>query len=632
MSDDQLPLSRHLAWSYRRTSTARQAREDRSGMERQEQALAQWLADHPEFELQEQLVDPGVSASTGANRKRGALSRFIAAAQAGQVPKGSVLVVESLTRFSREEELDVVETLMSEFWSRGLGLAVCAHNCNYSRALLRAEPHRMHMLWGSLSQARAEADERSRRSKGGARRRERLQEEGEKVAAATPWWIQRDTETRRLKRDSQGNLLLDPVALTTINRAVELAIGGLGTTLIARQLDNEKRPLPPTARRRNQYRDAALEQWGHGRVSYMLRHPALIGDLVRRDGRTIAGFYPPVLSPGRWAELRASMGTRDKLRGTLRGGGQKTHNLFTGLTRCGMCGGPFSFHASSERSRIGHPGYMACRAANRRDSPTCSNSGYLNYLHVEDHLLTSLTASLWHQLLGDPHKGEEMQRLQQRFDGLGHQRRSLEVQLSHAEERMQELWLGEASDLKQEMAEAAVAQLRGRLSAVTVDHQRHSAELALAKARPTGEQAAAELKEKVMALWQQLDEGSLLPEGRRAFNRWIRTRRPSIEFRICPPAGDGGQHHIELVLDGQFACLQPLAPGARRLALHHGIINPVSAWDEPGVGSGVVEADGTITFKRGTSEAPAGADADARGYQQGLEDARRLRERGKALE
>ena len=70
-------------WSYRRTSTTRQAKDDRSGMDRQEAAWARWLADHPDYVPQKPLVDPGVSAGRGKHRKRGALGRFIAAARAG---------------------------------------------------------------------------------------------------------------------------------------------------------------------------------------------------------------------------------------------------------------------------------------------------------------------------------------------------------------------------------------------------------------------------------------------------------------------------------------------------------------------------------------------------------------------
>ena len=80
--------------------------------------------------------------------------------------------------------------------------------------------------------------------------------------------------------------------------------------------------------------------------------------------------------------------------------------------------------------------------------------------------------------------------------------------------------------------------------------------------------------------------------------------------------GDDAQLGLQVGSTSQIDW-RPLAGVARRLALQQGIVDPASAW----------EADGTITFKRGTSEAPAGADADALGYQQGLEDARRVLER-----
>ena len=595
MADGGNPVQpKQLCWSYARTSTTRQAREDRSGMERQQQALAAWLSDHPEFQLQEALVDPGFSASTGANRKRGALGRFIAAAQAGHVPPGSALVVESLTRFSREDELEVVQTLMSEFWSRGLGLAVCSHGCTYSKELMRAEPHRMHILWGSLSQARQEADERSRRSKGAARRRERLQEEGEKVAAATPWWIQRDHETRRLVRDTSESLLIDPTCKATILRAVELACGGMGSTLIAEALNNEHRPLPQTAGRRNQYSDRAGDRWGHGRVAYLLRHPALLGDLVRRDGRTIAGFYPPVLSIEKWHELRGSIEARDKLRGSLRGGGQKVNNLFMGITRCGDCGGPFSFHDSSERARIGHPGYMACRAANRRSNPTCSNSGYLNYSHLEAHCLTRLMAPIWADLLGSDEQQQEVSELREQINTLAHTQRTLEAQLERNESRFKALWSSEASSLKQDLVEKAVAELRQSTAETKTEHNAAAVRLQLLAAKPTGAAAAADLKAKITTFWQHLDEGLTSPTERRGFNRWLRCHQPQIQFVIHPAKPGARDREVELVVGGASTGTEPLAPMARRMARAAGVVEPyakdfatsqgesgVIAWQEP---------------------------------------------------
>ena len=584
ISDALAPQLRQC-WSYQRTSTARQAQADKSGMDRQEEALAAWLRDHPEYQLAEALVDAGVSAGTGRHRTKGALAQFIAAGKAKTIPAGSVLVVESVSRFSREASTDALMSLLGDVLQPGLAIAFTGFDSGRVITAERwnKEPGLKYGLIAALDSARTEWEERSARSRGGARKRERLQNEGEKVAAATPWWIQRDPVSRQLIRDESGNFVIDPVDLATINRAVELACAGMGTTLIAKVLDDEGRPPPQTANRRNQYRDKAAKGWTVSRVGYLLRHPALVGDLVRRDGRTIPGFYPPVLSLQRWHEVRDALRSRYKLRGVLRGGGQKTHNLFMCLTRCGVCGGTFSYHPSSERARTGHPGYMACRAANRRDNPTCSNSGYLNHGEVESHCLTRLTGSVWAELLGVPGQQEEIHGLKEKVNRLAHERRELEAQLTRAEERLQDLWASEASELKQEMAEAAVAKLRNRFASAKADHDAADLELQALMAKPTGEQAAAELQARVHEFWQQLDAGEVPAEERRAFNRWLRARRPSIQFLFHPqPEGQPqSERMIELRVDGRSAGIESLAGVARRTARDQGMVAPTLAVQVP---------------------------------------------------
>jgi hypothetical protein len=584
-----------LVWSYQRTSTTRQARDDRSGMERQDLALAQWLKDHPEFELQDRLVDPGVSAGKGVHRTKGALGRFLAAAKAGQVPSGSVLIIESVSRFSREASSSALQSLLGGVFEPGLAIAFTGYDSGkvITSARWDDEPGLKYGLIAALDAARVEWEEKSSRSKGAARKRERLQEEGEKVAAATPWWIQRDHE-RRLVRDTSGSLLIDPTCKATILRAVELACGGMGSTLIAEALNNEQFPLPQTAGRRNQYSDRAGDRWGHGRVAYLLRHPALLGDLVRRDGRTIAGFYPPVLSIEKWHELRGSIEARDKLRGSLRGGGQKVNNLFMGITRCGDCGGPFSFHDSSERARIDHPGYMACRAANRRSNPTCSNSGYLNYSHLEAHCLTRLMAPIWADLLGSDLQQQEVSELREQINTLAHTLRTQEAQLERNESRFKELWSSGASPLKQELVEKAVAEQRQSTAETKDEHNAAAVRLQLLAAKPTGAAAAADLKAKITAFWQHLDEGLTSPTERRGFNRWLRCHQPQIQFVIHPAKPGARDREVELVVGGASTGTEPLAPVARRMARAAGVVEPyakdfstsqgesgVIAWQEP---------------------------------------------------
>ena len=116
-----------LAWSYQRTSTTKQAGADKSGMDRQEQALTDWLASHPDYQLAEALVDAGVSGGKGRNRTKGALARFIAGGRDKTIPPGSVLVVESLSRFSREVATSTLRTLLNDVWGQGLGIAFCAY-------------------------------------------------------------------------------------------------------------------------------------------------------------------------------------------------------------------------------------------------------------------------------------------------------------------------------------------------------------------------------------------------------------------------------------------------------------------------------------------------------------------------
>lgn len=48
------------------------------------------------------LLDQGLSGYTGENQQKGALGVFIRAVESGIVPSGSVLIVESLDRLSRE--------------------------------------------------------------------------------------------------------------------------------------------------------------------------------------------------------------------------------------------------------------------------------------------------------------------------------------------------------------------------------------------------------------------------------------------------------------------------------------------------------------------------------------------------
>lgn len=99
-------------YSYRRFSSGRQAHGH--SLERQTASARAWCVEHG-YELDEEfeLSDMATSAYTGKNATDGALAAFLLAAKGGKVPSGSILLVESLDRLSRNHLTEAIALLTS---------------------------------------------------------------------------------------------------------------------------------------------------------------------------------------------------------------------------------------------------------------------------------------------------------------------------------------------------------------------------------------------------------------------------------------------------------------------------------------------------------------------------------------
>ena len=97
----------NLAVSYTLVSTQGQT------TERQERALEEWMADHPEYELQDRRHDK--QSGRNLNRLDWLLN--------GDYPHGTVSVVQDIDRFSCLGVTDDVD-LLFELWRAGLTIAV----------------------------------------------------------------------------------------------------------------------------------------------------------------------------------------------------------------------------------------------------------------------------------------------------------------------------------------------------------------------------------------------------------------------------------------------------------------------------------------------------------------------------
>jgi DNA invertase Pin-like site-specific DNA recombinase len=89
-----------VLYSYVRLSSS----EQRTGLGagRQTKLAEDYAKAHGLTLSPETFHDLGLSAFTGKHRTHGALARFVALVEQGKIPRGSVLGLDSLDRFSRE--------------------------------------------------------------------------------------------------------------------------------------------------------------------------------------------------------------------------------------------------------------------------------------------------------------------------------------------------------------------------------------------------------------------------------------------------------------------------------------------------------------------------------------------------
>lgn len=505
-----------LAYSYRRVSTGGQASEKRSGLQRQEEALRDWLRSHSEYQLAEVLIDPGVSAYSGRNRQRGALGGFLSAAQADRVPPGSVLVVEDHRRFSRQEPLEALTTVIQGIWAKGLGFAVCSYEGG--RPLFKADAKAQHLalLAFMFEQAHAESREKSRWSRAAWARTIAAQDNGDKPSHKIPYWISRVADGFQLNEHA--------VALA---RMVELAQGGVSQNRIADVLNAEGVPPPPTAAARTAGR------WTRGMVCQRIQDDAVAGVLERKNAPALPGYYPPAVALDALQAARAAIATRDPGKGR-RGASRTGQNLFSGVAFC-ACGSRLVFIPPSARARPGHPGYFGCAEANGREAPRgeakCKlalgawrggkGSKNIPADQLEAALLATLSFTDWSQLLRLAPASPELDDAQLEVDRLAGEVAGLTERIRRGEARLAELMVQDPPDPVRE--DVLVRQLTAwRDQQATLNERLHAAEQLLLELRPQDPAARLQLLEKSLADFFAV---GLRDSGvRRSFNTWLRSQ------------------------------------------------------------------------------------------------------------
>jgi len=271
------------------------------------------------------ILDQGVSGYRGENLKHGNLGKWLASVKEGKIASGSVLLVESIDRLSRD--LPTVQfTVLVQILSAGIDIVTFGDGKRYSFESINNHPHDLFGALGIIVRANDEAETRSRRSKQNwIQKRKRALEE--KLTAKAPAWL-------KLRADRKEWDLI-PERVKLVKRIFAMALSGKGTHMTAEQLNRE-----------------AIAPWGGGMkwdaasILQLLRSRAVCGEYqphiyvgkkCRQPlGSPIPNYYPPIIEPAFFERVNGYKRRRS-------GVGKNVENLFGGMTFDGQTGEPLVF-------------------------------------------------------------------------------------------------------------------------------------------------------------------------------------------------------------------------------------------------------------------------------------------------
>lgn len=358
------------AYSYIRMSSGRQLKGD--GLRRQLD-LSEAFAAENDLELDTSLRDLGISAFDGSNRERGALAVFLAKVRAGEIERGSYLLVESLDRLSRDKVMAALKVFI-EILQAGIVIATVADGYVFSEESVNRDWTQLVVSLAVMSRAHEES----------ARKAQRLREawigkrgrSDRKMTARVPSWL-------KLSEDRTSFIVIEERKALVVRILEELA-SGIGRDKIARRLNKEG--ILPWGRGR---------EWHGGTVQKVTDNEAVIGrfqphrietpvlDGIKRTrripvGEPIEDYYPRIVSDDLWLRARRASDLRARS-GPGNSGGRKGtvfSNLLSGLPFCAACEAPMNYRDRGPRS------VPVLRCSGERHG-SCDNDTKIRYPDLE---------------------------------------------------------------------------------------------------------------------------------------------------------------------------------------------------------------------------------------------------------
>jgi DNA invertase Pin-like site-specific DNA recombinase len=390
-----------VAYSYVRFSHPSQAEGD--SLRRQTEAAQDWCRRNgAHFDPNLTLHDLGKSAFTGGHRKnpdRHALAAFLKLVEAGKVPRGNYLIVESLDRLTRE---DIQPALLLVLNLLQAGVRIVQLKPVEMVFDDRSDTLPVMMMLVELSRGHSESAVKSDRVGGAWAEKRRRLREGLAQKATGRMGDGCHVLTRRLPAWVElhdGRPRLVPGRAEVVKRIFRLAAGGYGAPGIVKRLEADK--VPGFGR---------LGRWSRTYVTSILKDRRALGEFQPRlrdgtpDGGPIPDYYPAVVTEGEWDRAMAGMAQRLKNRGRT---GRTVVNVFAGLLRHARDGDRFHLASKPRRDKGARPGDLRHVLLNKLHIEGLEKSYSFPFYVFERALLGQLREVDPREVLGEPDAGND---------------------------------------------------------------------------------------------------------------------------------------------------------------------------------------------------------------------------------
>ncbi|MDA5241149.1 recombinase family protein [Agrobacterium tumefaciens] len=352
------------AYSYVRISSKVQAKGD--GVRRQLD-VSRAYAEKTGLVLDEELTDIGLSAYHGKHKAIGALGGFLDLVAAGKIEPGSILIVESLDRLSRENPVTAQSQLL-DILSADIDVVTLNDNQRYSKG---NDATQLIISLTVISRAHEESKTKSLRLKAAAAKRKTDILAGQKrYVTNPPMWL------TNVQTNGQWDCVVNKFG-SFVREMFELYDSGLGGHSIAR-LFNE-RGVPTF---KSSTSDVATKGvWYSPTIMNLLKHEAAIGS-YRAGDQVAENYFPAVVDRDLFYRVQDRLKSQNNVRRGRKG--ESYTNLLQNLAVCHHCGHAIRLNRGGVKNKVL---YLSCQT--RFIGSKCSSDGrkFLPYQAFEDAIL-----------------------------------------------------------------------------------------------------------------------------------------------------------------------------------------------------------------------------------------------------